>query len=175
MMNFHDSSKPEIVSYLPLPEKIIIWGIREWLQMIRIAKDPRKSLIEGFSQLLVQESVLNFDKFMRITACSATKQIDVRNKCCLQIGEGENDILAALTFSQGKFKEFEKLILVSFLENKDVTLASKHINEISKSFTRMGYFFKMKKNYLRKVNANPSDFYNVVFNKFNETDFMKYY
>ncbi len=175
MRIINNEQNPNIVSFLPLPEKIIIWGVREWLEMIRIAKDPRKSLIAGFSQLLVQESIIHFDKFMRITACSAIKQIDVRHKCCLQVGKGEKDILAALAFSQGKFEDFEKFILETFIEKKYIPLASKHINEVSRSFSRMGYFFHMKKEYLKKVNANPNDFQNVVFNKFNKTDFTKYY
>ena len=170
-----DLTKKDLVENLTPQEKVIVWGAREWLQHIRLAKDPRESLIKGFSPLLIQESVYHFDKFMRITACSAIKQIDVRHKCCLQVGKGEKDILAALAFSQGKFEDFEKFILETFIEKKYIPLASKHINEVSRSFSRMGYFFHMKKEYLKKVNANPNDFQNVVFNKFNKTDFTKYY
>ena len=70
MLQF-DQKNLNLISDLILPEKIIIWGAREWLNLIRLAKDPRKSLIKGFSQMLVQESVLYFDKFMRVTACGA--------------------------------------------------------------------------------------------------------
>ena len=174
MLNVN-KNKDAFVSDLGLPEKIIIWGIREWLHMIRVAKDPRKSLITGFSQLLVQESVLDFDKFMRVTACSATRKIDVRNKCCLEIGEGEYNILGAMAFSQGKFIEFQKLILLSFIDKKNIPIATNHIDKITNSFTRMGYFFHITDRYLRKVNADPKDFDNVIFYKFNKNDFMKYY
>jgi len=174
MLQF-DQKNLNLISDLTLPEKIIIWGAREWLNLIRLAKDPRKSLIKGFSQMLVQEAVLYFDKFMRVTACGAITTIDIRAHCCLEIGEGERNILACITFSQTNLKSYNQNVLSSFIEEKSIDKASKNIDEIAKSFSRMGYFFPVKNDYLNLAGKNPDEFKNVVFNRFNKNDFMKYF
>ena len=174
MLQF-DQKNLNLISDLTLPEKIIIWGAREWLNLIRLAKDPRKSLIKGFSQMLVQEAVLYFDKFMRVTACGAITAIDIRAHCCLEIGEGERNILACITFSQTNLKSYNQNVLSSFIEEKSIDKASKNIDEIAKSFSRMGYFFPVKNEYLNLAGKNPDEFKNVVFNRFNKNDFMKYF
>ena len=104
MFEFYQYKQDVLITDLDQSEKLIIWGAREWLKLIRIAKDPRKSLINGFSQMLVQESVVHFDKLMRIIACNAINPIDIRNQCCLEIGKGEKNILASITFSQSNFE-----------------------------------------------------------------------
>ena len=170
-----DLTKQDLVENLTPQEKIIVWGAREWLQHIRLAKDPRESLIKGFSPLLIQESVYHFDKFMRITAYSAIGSIDIRNHCCLKIGEGENNILASLTFSQNNFKNLNQNILSSILNNNSLNDGMRRIDEIAKSFTRAGFYFPIKKNYFLKAKVNPEDFKNVIFNQFNRNQLIKYY
>ena len=175
MLHFDQTKNVNLVSELTVPEKIIIWGAREWLNLIRVAKDPRQSLINGFSQILVQEAVLHFDKLMRTIAFGALKTIDIRTQCCLEIGEGERNILACITFSQINFKSHNKRLLSSFIEKNLIETTSKNIDEIAKSFTRMGYFFPLKNHYLNLVGEDLDDFKNVVFNRFNKNDFMKYF
>lgn len=170
-----DLTKQDLVENLTPQEKVIVWGAREWLQHIRLAKDPRESLIKGFSPLLIQESVYHFDKFMRITAYSAIGSIDIRNHCCLKIGEGENNILACLTFSQNNFKNLNQNILSSILNNKSLNDGMRCIEEIAKSFTRAGFYFPIKTNYFLKAKVNPEDFKNVIFNQFNRNQLIKYY
>ena len=180
MSYFENKTKKEIVKRdlvenLTSQEKVIVWGAREWLQHIRLARDPRDYLIKGFSPLLIQESVYHFDKFMRITAYSAIGSIDIRNHCCLKIGEGENNILACLTFSQNNFKNLNLNILSSILNNNSLNDGKRRIDEIAKSFTKAGLYFPIKKNYFLKAKVNPEDFNNVIFNQFNRNKLIKYY
>ena len=60
MNSFQKKNETNLISNLSFHEKIIIWGAREWLQNIRLAKDPRQSLIKAFSQLFIQESIHHF-------------------------------------------------------------------------------------------------------------------
>ena len=175
MDSFQKQNETNLISNLSFHEKIIIWGTREWLQNIRLAKDPRQSLIKAFSQLFIQESIHHFDRYMRITACNAIRPIDIRTHCCLEIGEGELEILACLAFSQGGFINLRYNILNLFLNNKIINDSIKSINSIAKSFSRAGYFFDIKDSYFIKAKVNPNDFHNVVFNQFNKIDVMKYY
>ena len=175
MFEFYQYKQDVLITDLHQHEKLIIWGAREWLKLIRIAKDPRKSLINGFSQMLVQESVVHFDKLMRIIACNAINPIDIRNQCCLEIGKGEKSILASITFSQSNFENYNKKLLSSFIDKNSVYDGCKCIDEIANSFTRMGYFFQVKNEYLNLAGENPNNFKNVVFNRFNKNDFMKYF
>ena len=43
-------------------EKIFLWLIREWLLCIRLAKDPRKLLIDPMSKCGIQEILMPLDK-----------------------------------------------------------------------------------------------------------------
>ena len=175
MTYFNEISSNNLLSNLPLHNKLIIWAAREWLNNIRLAKDPRYSLIKGFSQVFIQEAVYHFDKFMRTTACNAEGKIDIRSPCCLVVGEGEEDLLACLSFSQGGFDNFQKIILGSFIRDDSIQNAKNSIDEVAKSFSKSGYFFDIEDTYLRKVKADPNDFKNVILNQFNKNDFMKYY
>ena len=175
MSFFIKKNEPNLLSNLSFPEKLIIWAAREWLQQIRQAKDPRKSLIKSFSQFLIQEAVYHFDKYMRITACCSINSIDIRSHCCLNVGDGENDMLASLSFSQNNFKNLNQIVLESILEDKSINNAVKCIEEIAISFARAGFFFPIRKIYFIKAKSNPEDFKNVIFNQFNKNDFMKYY
>ena len=51
MSFFIKKIEPNLLSNLSFPEKLIIWAAREWLQQIRQAKDPRKSLIKSVTLL----------------------------------------------------------------------------------------------------------------------------
>ena len=79
------------------------------------------------------------------------------------------------TFSQSNFQNYKKKLLSSFIDKNSVYAGCKCIDEIANSFTRMGYFFQVKNEYLNLAGENPNNFKNVVFNRFNKNDFMKYF
>ena len=93
-------------------------------------------------------------------------------------------ILSLTFFTEIKSNDFPTLARSEFVfacmssnaNNRDfMSKCSCAIDEIAKSYTRMGYFFPIKNDYLNLVGEDPDDFKNVVFNRFNKNDFMKYF
>ena len=92
-------------------EKIFLWSIREWLLCIRLAKDPRKLLIEPMSKFRIQEVVMPLDKIMRTLAYYSSTPIDIRCHCSEQIGKNEIDLLCLLSIKQSQmFFKINKII-----------------------------------------------------------------
>ncbi len=83
-------------------EKILLWSMREWLLCIRLAKDPRKFLIDPMSKCRIQEAVIPLDKIMRTLAYFSSTPIDIRCHCSEQIGSNEIDLLCLLSIKQSQ-------------------------------------------------------------------------
>ena len=55
----------------------MIWGAREQVNKIRIAKDFKNSLVEGSSKLVIQKVVHAFDEYMYVTTYNTRRIIDL--------------------------------------------------------------------------------------------------
>ena len=130
------------------PEKILLWAIREWVINIKIAKDPRLKLIEGFSKVLIQEAVMPLDKVMRLVSYHFNSPIDIRCHCSDLLGRTEIDILCLISTIQNKSKfnlevVFQKIYKGYF--NDFLNLFTK----LAASFQRANLLFPVRDEFIK--------------------------
>ena len=152
-------------SNLHTSERIIVWSIREWVNLVKFSKDPRPSLISALSKSLVQEAVLPIDNFMRLIGNFSLNRLDIKCHCSSIIGTYEKEIIQALYFSQKKNQIQSKLITKNWVGQEHERNVQKNLNLIAESFSRASLYFPKRNDYI-KVNTS---------NKKNQNDNIIYY
>ena len=144
------------------PEKILLWAIREWAINIKIAKDPRPKLIEGFRKVLMQESVMPLDKTMRLVSYHFISPIDIRCHCSNLIGKTEIEILSLISILQNNssydIEPITQKINKVYL-NKFLSLST----NLALSFQRANLLFPLRdtfiKNFTKRIKSENQVIY----------------
>ena len=132
-------------------EKIFLWSIREWLLCIRLAKDPRKLLIEPMSKYRIQEVVMPLDKIMRTLAYYSSTHIDIRCHCSEQIGKNEIDLLCLLSIKQSQmFFKINKII--KYLKEDHLIQLNDSCRKLIEYFNKADLFFPVRKDLIASYN-----------------------
>jgi hypothetical protein len=147
------------VPHLNDPEKILLWAIREWTINIKLAKDPRPKLIEGFRKVLMQESVMPLDKTMRLVCYHFNSPIDIRCHCSNLIGRTEIEILSLISIIQNNNTYYMETISQKINKdylNKFLSLTTK----LALSFQRANLLFPVRdtfiKNFTKRVRSKDN-------------------
>lgn len=164
MKNIYSIIKSNKISVPNLndPEKILLWAIREWVINIKIAKDPRPKLIEGFSKVLIQESVMTLDKTMRLVSYHFISPIDIRCHCSNLIGKTEIEILSLISILQNNssydIEPITQKINKVYL-NKFLSLST----NLALSFQRANLLFPLRdtfiKNFTKRIKSENQVIY----------------
>ena len=140
--SFINSQKLKML-HLNDPERILLWAIREWVINIKIAKDPRPKLIHGFSKVLIQESVMPFDKIMRLVSYQFNSPIDIRCHCSNLLGRTEIDILCLISVIQNK-SEYNLDVIARKMNKEHFNQFLNLSKEIADAFQRANLLFLVR-------------------------------
>ena len=132
-------------------EKIFLWSIREWLLCIRLAKDPRKLLIDPTSKCRIQDAVMPLDKIMRTLAYYSSTPIDIRCHCSEQIGKNEIDLLCLLSIKQSQMVFKINKIIKYFKEDHLIQL-NDSCRKLIEYFNQANLFFPVRKDLIASYN-----------------------
>ena len=154
-------------------EKILLWAIREWAINIKVAKDPRPKLIDGFSKVLIQEAVMALDKTMRLVSYHFNSPIDIRCHCSNLLGRTEIDILCIISILQNKSKYSLKMILPSVNKgylNQFLNLFTK----LADSFHRANLLFPIRDIFIKRYYSKKNRLTNqVIYFDFQKKELIK--
>lgn len=139
------------VTNLEKSEKLFLWCIREWLLCIRLAKDPKLSLLKAMHQFNIKEAVLPIDKSMRTLAYYSSLPIDIRCHCSEQVGKSEIDILCILSIKQNQI-EFRIEKIIKYLKKEYLIQLNKNFVQLIASFNQQKLFFPMRENLIASYN-----------------------
>ena len=132
-------------------EKIFLWLIREWLLCIRLAKDPRKLLIDPMSKCRIQDAVMPLDKIMRTLAYYSSTPIDIRCHCSEQIGKNEIDLLCLLSIKQNQMVlKINKII--KYLKEDHLIILNDSFRKLIEYFNKADLFFPFRKDLIASYN-----------------------
>ena len=132
-------------------EKILLWSMREWLLCIRVAKDPRKFLIDPMSKCRIQKAVIPLDKIMRTLAYFSSSPIDIRCHCSEQIGKNEIDLLCLLSIKQSQ-TIFKLHKIIKYLKEDHLIQLNDYCKKLIESFNRANLFFPVRKDLIASYN-----------------------
>ena len=157
------------------PEKILLWAIREWVINIKIAKDPRPKLIDGFSKVRIQEAVMPLDKLMRLVSYHFNSPIDIRCHCSNLLGRTEIDILCLISIIQNKSK-FNLEVIFQKMEENYLNQFLNLFTKLADSFQRANLLFPVRdifiKNYYSKK-VGPAN--QIIYFDFQKKKLIKIY
>ena len=154
-------------------ERLLIWSIREWVINIMRAKDPRPKLIEGFSNVLIQEAVTPFDKMMRTIGYNCCVPIDIRCHCSNLLGRTEIDLLCLITIIQNKLPiDLKKIIKITNKENHIEMI--RQSNKVVESLNRAEIKIPVRNEFLNKYQKSKNqNFNNIIFYDFRKKLYQK--
>ena len=156
-------------------EKILIWAIREWVINIKVAKDPRPKLIDGFSKVLIQEAVMPLDKTMRLVSYHFNSPIDIRCHCSNLLGRTEIDILCLISIIQNKSK-FNLEVIFQKMEENYLNQFLNLFTKLADSFQRANLLFPVRDIFIKKYYSKKKEPSNqVIFYDFKKKELIKYH
>ncbi len=137
------------VPFLKDSERILLWSFREWALNIKIAKDPRPKLIEGFSKILIQEAVMPLDKLLRVVGYHYKNPIDIRCHCSNQIGRTEADLLCLISILQNK-KKYEGYEIIKNMNTEQSSELIKYTKKLIESLNRAEIILPIRREFVNK-------------------------
>ena len=157
------------VNLLNEPEKILLWSIREWVLNIKIAKDPRPKLINGFSKILIQEAVMPLDKMMRLISYHYNSPIDIRCHCSNLLGRTEIDILCLISIIQNKSK-YNSNVIAQKINKEYSTEFLRLSTKLANSFQRASLLLIVRDIFVKKYFVKNENNTQVIYFNFKKKE-----
>ncbi|MDC1260923.1 hypothetical protein N8014_05045 [Pseudomonadota bacterium] len=132
-------------------EKIFLWSIREWLICIRLAKNPRKLLIDLMNKCRIQNAEMPLDKIMRTLAYYSSTPIHIRCHCSEQIGKNEIDLLCLLSIKQSQIV-FKINKIIKYLKEDHLIQLNDSCRKLIEYFNEANLFFPVRKDLIASYN-----------------------
>ena len=144
------------------PEQLIIWAIRTWVNRVLNHKDPSITLINVYKNFLIQESIVNLNKLMKILCLSNIKKLHVNNIYDVNVSSDEFIILSTFYYSQLNLTHIKMEMIEKLILKNSINEASRNIKKIQHIFNYSNLIFSFYEIYSSQLKKKTHDFNNVI-------------